>query len=356
MKTNISLLVLMLVAFSGWAQNNVFPTSGNVGIGTTNPSQKLSILGNISSQGNSSEGGAIFLENSLKTSPLSAFRWAMYNMTGDYGNSLQFWSYNQGFTDFGPKFSISDNGNVGIGTQNPTSKLEILGQATSYSVGFGQLSSTMSSKNYANFSSNSHGSVLISSNLFVDGNDDLKIARSHATLAGSAILLPGNGMPNQGGITFYTKPASTVSAEQSYAGTANMVILPTGNVGIGTVSPAEKLSVNGKIRSKEIKVEVDNWPDYVFDGGYMLSTLEEVDAHIKKHGRLPEMPSAAQVSANGIDLGEMNRLLLQKIEELTMHLIEKNREIRKSNHRLQEMEVRQAKIENMLKKLTDMGN
>ncbi len=103
---------------------------------------------------------------------------------------------------------------------------------------------------------------------------------------------------------------------------------PYGNVGIGTLAPTEKLSVNGKIRAKEVKVEIANWPDFVFAKSYTLPTLQEIEAHIKEKGRLPGISSAEEVKANGVDLGDMNAKLLQKIEELTLHLIEKDKQMR----------------------------
>ncbi|SMC75249.1 hypothetical protein [Pedobacter africanus] len=96
----------------------------------------------------------------------------------------------------------------------------------------------------------------------------------------------------------------------------------TGNLGIGVGNPQDKLAVNGKIRAHEIKVETANWPDYVFAKDHQLPTLQETEKHIKDKGHLPGIPSAAEVKANGIDLGEMNAKLLQKIEELTLYLIE----------------------------------
>nr|WP_315421950.1 hypothetical protein [uncultured Pedobacter sp.] len=109
----------------------------------------------------------------------------------------------------------------------------------------------------------------------------------------------------------------------------NMVMTFTtaGYVGIGTTSPAEKLSVNGKIRAHEIKVEATNWPDYVFDRDYKILGLNELDAYIKQHKHLPDMPSAKEVEAKGVELGEMNKLLLKKVEELTLHLIEKDKQL-----------------------------
>ena len=101
-----------------------------------------------------------------------------------------------------------------------------------------------------------------------------------------------------------------------------------GNLGIGTADTrGYRLAVNGKIRAQEIKVEATPWPDYVFSKSYQLPTLQETEKHIKENGKLPGIPSAAEVKANGIDLGEMNAKLLQKIEELTLHVIEQNKKI-----------------------------
>lgn len=103
--------------------------------------------------------------------------------------------------------------------------------------------------------------------------------------------------------------------------------LSNGYVGINTRNPTTNLDVNGKIRAKEVKVEAGVWPDYVFDPSYELPSLEHTDRFIKANGHLPGIPSAKEVSAGGIELGQMNSKLLLKIEELTLHLIEQAREI-----------------------------
>ena len=100
-----------------------------------------------------------------------------------------------------------------------------------------------------------------------------------------------------------------------------------GFVGIGTAKPKEKLSVNGKIRAHEIKVETANWPDYVFAEGYQLPSLQETARYIEANKHLPGVPKAAEIEQNGLSLGEMNKILMQKIEELTLHMIDKDKRI-----------------------------
>ncbi|WP_075602656.1 hypothetical protein [Saccharicrinis aurantiacus] len=112
----------------------------------------------------------------------------------------------------------------------------------------------------------------------------------------------------------------------------------SGRVGIGTTKPTEKLSVNGTIRAKEIKVEASNWADYVFADDYALKPLCEVEAFITENSHLPDVPSAAVVENEGIELGEMNKILLQKVEELTLYAIQKDKEVKDLNKRLQTIE------------------
>ena len=111
-----------------------------------------------------------------------------------------------------------------------------------------------------------------------------------------------------------------------------------GNVAIGTttVPTGHKLAVNGSIITTEVlvKLKVD-WPDYVFKENYTLPTLKEVAKHIEEKGHLINIPSAEEVKVNGIELGEMNKLLLEKIEELTLYMIQQQKEIKNLNTKVQ---------------------
>ncbi len=118
--------------------------------------------------------------------------------------------------------------------------------------------------------------------------------------------------------------------------TTAMSINATQNVGIGTTTPDAKLTVKGTIHAEEVKVDLNvPGPDYVFEADYPLQTLEETRAYIEKNKHLPGIPSSAEMQQNGVNLLEMNMKLLEKVEELTLHLIEMKEEIQqlKQNQR-----------------------
>ncbi len=108
---------------------------------------------------------------------------------------------------------------------------------------------------------------------------------------------------------------------QGPGNTSLLRVRGNGRVGIGTTAPRQKLDVNGTIRAKEIRVEASPWPDYVFEKGFALPSLSTTEAFIERNGHLPGIPSAQEVEKEGIALGGMSAKLLQKIEELTLHII-----------------------------------
>jgi len=141
---------------------------------------------------------------------------------------------------------------------------------------------------------------------------------------------------------FYIHPEAT----QAYDG---MMVKynGAGNVGIGTNTPQAKLSVNGNILAKEVKVKSDiSVPDYVFDPEYSLLSLSEIETYVKQYRQLPEIPSATDIEHDGLDLAEMNLLLLKKVEELTLHLIEKEKKEQQMYQLMNLMETRLNKLEN----------
>ncbi len=120
----------------------------------------------------------------------------------------------------------------------------------------------------------------------------------------------------------------------------SLSVLADGNVGIGVSTPRFKLEVNGTIHAKEVRIDNNNWPDYVFSKDYRLPSLPEVERHIETHQHLPGIPSAGEVEKNGIGLGEMNAKLLQKIEEITLYMIQQQKEIESLKNKVETLENR----------------
>lgn len=110
------------------------------------------------------------------------------------------------------------------------------------------------------------------------------------------------------------------------SGTEAMRLDNLGNVGIGIEAPGSKLSVNGTITAKRLTVRTAGWPDYVFEQGYQLMPLNQVGKYIKQYSHLPEVPAAAEVQQQSTDVEAMQKLLVKKVEEITLYLIELNQE------------------------------
>jgi hypothetical protein len=119
-----------------------------------------------------------------------------------------------------------------------------------------------------------------------------------------------------------------------------------GNVGIGTSSTGDyKLAVNGTIGAKKVKVTVTGWPDYVFDPAYQLPAIPQLEAFIKQYKHLPEIPAAAEIEKDGVDVGEINKKLLQKVEELTLYLIEEHKQLQAQQATIKNQQERIAALE-----------
>lgn len=197
-------------------------------------------------------------------------------------------------------------GNVGIGTANPSFSLDI--------EGLGARVKNTSTANGAYTTCRIQGPHYTNGleiDFFGNNNISSDLNWSYGGGAGSAAIVNVNAKP----LTFGTNNQG------------RMIIDAIGNVGIGTSSPNQKLTVNGTIYGKEIKVDLAvPGPDYVFEKNYSLPSLEEVKDYIAKHKHLPDVPSAKDMEANGINLSEMNMLLLKKVEELTLYMIDLKRE------------------------------
>lgn len=278
--------------FAQWSPSgsNIYYNGGSVGIGTSSPGGKLNIYnpgaGTILHIGNPNSGSGGYTTLSLGTSvDIGGYTWlqGIKNSGSAYGDFI----------------INASGGNVGIGTANPSARLDV------------------------------NGSISTNSNLHAGGNfdtnGDLEIGR-------------GDGQDTKLRFHNYNSGWYSMGIDMSdgkfkinaggVLGQTNMFNMDwLGNVGIGISNPQNKLDVNGTIHTKEVKVDLNNWPDYVFNKEYSLQPLSEVKQYIDQNGHLPEMPSAKEVETDGLQLGQMNALLLKKIEELTLHVIRQQEEI-----------------------------
>jgi hypothetical protein len=299
-------------------------SSGNVGIGTVNPSGRFEIAGGsgssgvqtyVSSQagfsapspGNATfSGGAKLVLWNDTTTPQklsigmdeNADMW--FNNSGNQANAgITFYTGTTGSETPEARLKILKSGNVGIGTTAPTHTLQV--QKTSVAS-----PALMIGGGYYG------GPRLQTYGLDADSNAWMGLGTDMGggPYEHSIYFSDYSGM---GMLTFGTYNGSTYLEK--------MRLTRAGNVGIGTTNPTHKLAVNGTIKAKEVIVETTGWSDYVFAEDYALAPLAEVEAHIKEHKHLPGIPSAAEVADRGVSMGEMQAKMMAKIEELTLHQI-----------------------------------
>ncbi len=278
-----------------------------VGVGTTSPQQQMHINGNTLISGS---GKALLFSTSASTTD--------GNFGIKYtGSGLNFYIPNN--TNY--LMYIRNNGYVGIGTSSPTEKLEVSGnaKATNVTATSAVQSSTLTVTGNVTFNS------------LAGSSSKILTVGSNGLLSSADMSEVGDGMGNHIATTNLNLNGKNIVG--AISGTGGIYVAQNGNVriGAGTANPTKALEVNGAIRSKEVLVEVTNWSDFVFDKDYDLMTLNEVESYIKENGHLPDVPSAKEVKANGVEVGEMNAILLQKIEELTLYIIELEKKIEKLN-------------------------
>lgn len=341
-KTIKTLFLLSFTALSINAQN-VFPTSSgsNVGIGTTTPSSRLQIT--------SSTFGTSGLRFTNLTSTTTNSTSNGKALTVDTaGNVVLTPILNPNPSQF---FINATNGNIGIGTNIPSDKLDVKGELSAIGGSFvSKLANGIVSPN------TNPGIRVLSAGGIVDAN---------GTKTFNFFDCPNSNLGDAAWVWFniqnrndvarfqfraiqdsetelniFNKSQSSVFSVYNDGNDNVKVTLPKADsyLGIGTTSFTDgvdtyRLSVKGNIRAERVKVYTA-WADFVFEKNYNLPTLEEVEKHIIQNGHLKDIPSAKVVEKNGIELGEMNKLLLQKVEELTLYLIDLNKEIKELKNQI----------------------
>lgn len=141
----------------------------------------------------------------------------------------------------------------------------------------------------------------------------------------------------------------TISKSYFTGGDGKFYINSTGQVGIGTITPATgyKLSVDGKIICEELRVDLSTgWPDYVFAEDYKLMSLPELETYIAANGHLPNIPAAEEIKESGLEVGEMQRLMMEKIEELSLYIIEQQKTANLQQKEIEELKKQINKNQN----------
>lgn len=293
-KTNWITCLLLFVGTVASAQNsNPWPTSGSVGVGTISPATPLHVHGGSTMGGGWNKTSTLSGDYPVQIFNSAGIKWA--GIGYDHSAALRFWlngSSDNLSTVATMAMSLSNSGNLGVGISTPLSKLHVDGNIRLGS----QLDNTI------RYVGKGHPS------------DDIT--------GGNSNWIGFPSTTTQDYLTFGTHMSGVHGGER-------MRLDALGNLSIGTAdSQGHKLAVNGSMIAESVKVKLSaNWPDFVFRPDYRLRSLNETEQFIAKNGHLPEIPSAKEVEENGINVGEMNSKLLQKIEELTLHLINQNKEI-----------------------------
>lgn len=315
-------------------------SNGHLGLGTQNP---LSIFTIESSNGNIPALGASGHDFGISIAGARGL------MMGHLSNGH---SYIQSQRIDGTATAYNlllqpNGGRVGIGVKYPSERLHVSGSVqihgnvklSKYAYQAFKVGNTKGyiwgNHDYEGNSGVFQDDLVISTNWHGVTNNEDNITNSSSFLRNSAISVGRHG------IRFFTSATSTA------APTEKMTISDSGNVGIGTSKTSNhKLAVEGSIGAREIQVEVGAWSDFVFDKDYSLRKLDDLERYIQTNNHLPDIPSEKEVQENGINLGESDAKLLQKIEELTLYTIQQQKQLNKQTKLIEQLKKEVEELKN----------
>jgi hypothetical protein len=368
-------LSLLITAFS-FGQNTFTNTGTSVGIGTTLPGSKLEVVEATDSKpaGVVAPTKSIFKMSRAGTPNFSYPENAEFRIGHGgptvYGTKLDLYLNGGANTNGVPDQHVMTwnyDGKVGIGTTTPTANLDIKGSTADKGVSFGltddsglsrfrfSASTFMDAPVYMNIMNFSGANCLsFSCN---GGGTSLNISNptSNAGISvGNDIYLNSSSYNK---FNMYVTGKSRITSDTFLDGRvlltgappANVTVgsstIPTFPVALGGLSVANyKLFVKGGILTEEVRIALaSTWADYVFKKEYKLPTLQEVEKQIQDKGHLFNVPSAEEIKANGVELGEMSKIQQEKIEELTLYIIQQNK-INDGQAKLLEAQAKQLKL------------
>ncbi|MBN1182574.1 MAG: hypothetical protein JXB49_09830 [Bacteroidales bacterium] len=300
--------MLVLSSYYNGYKNELTLANGMVGIGTSTPDAKLKIEGDHVT----TKGLLSLSSTSGHIAAITFYHGGTYSgaIFGNTDNDIYLGTnsndnikfYTQTASNI--RMTIASDGNVGIGTSTPNEKLTI-GNG-------GKIRLQDESNAYSNYIFGSLASANYRSGQILQSNGSINFGLNGASGVGFAFRWLAN---SNSGINYFDDSNEL------------MRLTMDGKVGIGTTHPTEKLTVNGKILATEIKVVSSIASDSVFEPEYQLMPLTDLEIYLKQHKHLPGIPSALEFKDNGQNLGEMQDMLLRKIEELTLYIIELQKEI-----------------------------
>ncbi|BDD12881.1 hypothetical protein FUAX_53130 (plasmid) [Fulvitalea axinellae] len=235
------------------------------------------------------------------------------------------------------RMTMDAEGNLGIGESDPLEALHITRNS----------STRMGIRIFNSLYGNNQGTMFLmktGGSYVVTDQRNAGLVESYNDLILSAAQGTGSINPS---IRFQT-------GRIGYTGNTRMVIDSQGNVGIGTTEPDSELTVAGKIHAREVKIDTQAGADFVFERDYELMDLSNLEAYVRKHKHLPEIAPAKEMEENGVNTGEFQIQLLQKIEELTLYAIEQEKVIKAQ--RLEIMRINKKSEKEILTLRTEIEN